>query len=255
VHISIGLLYQVLQLYYSTRSALLMDVSINVQQLEGDLGLAVVRQQLKKLDFLTIKTSTLGPTVGKGLFAARDIHPSQQGGILCFFFGKVVLCTDEEIASACVNYDMFMGLEKNIIEIPDIYNPIIYSNEPDVPSNGQSHLYLVASDCCLASFANTAGRDECNAVLKDLPPLGWDYKNGIQHLDHFVGIIHQPILCLALTRCVLSETVSFVSYGWIEVYCSTFNIIFHSSCFSPTDLFPKERRYLCGMSCLLELTE
>jgi hypothetical protein len=230
-----------------------MDVSINVQNVEGDLGAAVIRLQLQKLDYLTIKASSLGPAVGKGLFATRDIHPSQQGGILCFFFGKVALCTNEEIASACINYEMFMGLHKNIIEIPDIYSPIIYSKEPDVPCDNQSHLYLIASDCCLASFANTAGREECNAVIKDLPPLGWDYKNGIQHLDHFLGIMHQPILGLALTRCVLS--VSFISYAWIEVYCSTFNIIFHSSCFSPTDLFPKERRSSHGMICLRELIE
>jgi hypothetical protein len=230
-----------------------MDVSINVQNLDGDLGLAVIRLQLQKLAHLTIKPSTLGPTVGKGLFATTDIHPSQQGGILCFFFGKVALCTEEEIASACTNYDMFMGLEKNIVEIPDIYSPIIYSKDPDVPCVNQSHLYLIASDCCLASFANTAGRDECNAVIKDLPPLGWDYKNGIQHLDHFMGIVHQPILGLALTRCVSS--VSFISYARIGVHCSTFYIFFHSSCFSPTDLFPKERRSSYGMICLQEWIE
>jgi hypothetical protein len=186
-----------------------MDVSINVQNLDGDLGLAVLRLQLRKMDHLTIKPSTLGPKVGKGLFAAKDIHPSQQGGILCFFFGKLLLCSNEEIASACINYEMFMGLEKNTIEIPDIYNPIVYSQDPDIPCDNNSHLYLVASDCCLASFANTAGRDECNAVIKDIPPVGWDYKNGFQHLDHFLGIIHQPFLCLALTRCVLSACFFF----------------------------------------------
>jgi hypothetical protein len=241
--------------FYLTISVWYFDVSINLNNLDGDLGLEVMRLQLKKLDYLTVKPSTLGPTVGKGLFATRDIHPSQQGGILCSFFGKVVLCTDEEIASSCLNYEMFMGLEKNIIEIPDIYNPIIYSNEPDQPCEHHSHLYLVASDCCLASFANTAGRDECNAVIKDLPPVGWDYKNGFQHLSHFVGIMHQPILCLALTRCVYYALL----YAWIKVHsiCSTtsnFKLIFHTSCFkiSTTDLLLKERRFLRGMICLRE---
>jgi hypothetical protein len=172
--------------------------------LEGDLGLAVVRLQLQKMPYLTLNQSTLGPTVGKGLFAAMDIHPSQQGGNLCFFFGKLALCSDQEIASSSTNYDIFMGLERNLIQFPDLYNPIIYPRDNEVSCNNQSHLYLVASGCCLASFANTAGRDECNAVIKDLPPLGWDYKNGYQHLDQFLGIMHQPILCLALTRCVLS---------------------------------------------------
>jgi hypothetical protein len=177
-----------------------IDVSINVLNLEGDLGLAVLRLQLEKMPYLTLKHSTLGPSVGKGLFAARDIHPSQQGGILCFFFGKLALCSDQEIASSSANYDIFMGLEKNLIQFPDIYCPIIYSSDNKVPREDQSHLYLVSSDCCLASFANTAARDECNAVIKDLPPTSWDYKNGFQHLEHFLGIMHQPIMCLALTR-------------------------------------------------------
>jgi hypothetical protein len=108
----------------------------------------------------------------------------------------------------------------------------------------------------LGSFANTAGRNECNAVIKDLPPVGWDYKNGFQHLDHFLGVMHQPILGLALTRCVLILSVCFAFYAmpWIKVHsiCSTFNLIFHLSCFSPTDLLLKERRYLHGMICLRE---
>jgi hypothetical protein len=173
--------------------------SINTQHLDNDLGFAVLKLQHMKYPYLSIRQSTLGPTVGAGLFATQDIDVKDRGGILCFFFGNLALCTEDQVRQGDEE-PLFTGCSKNLILFPTMYNPVIYSKDDSCTSNDQLQLYLVGSDCCMASYANTAGPDECNAFIKDIPPKGWDFHNGFCSLDNFLGIVRNPVLCLALTR-------------------------------------------------------
>jgi hypothetical protein len=52
----------------------------------------------------------------------------------------------------------------------------------------------------MASYANTAAPEECNAVFQDITPIEWNYKEGYTDYDHFMAIIKKPILCLKLIR-------------------------------------------------------
>jgi hypothetical protein len=46
---------------------------------------------------------------------------------VCPFFGKVLLLTQEEMDTW--DLPLFQGLRQNLIEYPDIFNPIVYSND------------------------------------------------------------------------------------------------------------------------------
>jgi hypothetical protein len=167
----------------------------------NDLGWNVLKLQHIKYPYLSLRQSSLGPAAGTGLFATKDIHVKERGGILCYFFGNLALCTEDQVQLGD-NEPLFTGCSKNLIVFPTIYNPIVYSKEESSSSNDQLHLFLIGSDCCMACYANTAGPDECNAFIKDIPPKGWDFHNGFSSLDNFVGIVRNPILCLALTRYI-----------------------------------------------------
>jgi hypothetical protein len=118
---------------------------------------------------------------------------------LCYFFGKIAVCTEDDTFHNRES-DLFYGCAKNTILYPKEYNPIIYPSEEEMPDDARLKLYMIGSDCCLASFANTAGRNECNAFIRDIPPQAWNHNHGFTSLDHFVGIMRNPILCLTLTR-------------------------------------------------------
>jgi hypothetical protein len=149
--------------------------------------------------YLRVGKSSLGPAVGLGLFATRDIDASCRGGVLCFFWGKLALCTVDDLAQH--DNPAFNAVRKNIVEFPSLYNPVI-SPPPPMPMDGPSiqHLYLVGSNCCMASFANTAAPNECNAVIHDITPIEWNYKEGYTDFQHFMDVIKKPILCLKLLR-------------------------------------------------------
>jgi hypothetical protein len=47
---------------------------------------------------LSIQQSTLGEAAGLGLFARRDISTEDNDGVLCRFFGKIVVATEEQVS-------------------------------------------------------------------------------------------------------------------------------------------------------------
>jgi hypothetical protein len=54
---------------------------------------------------LTLKHSTLGESGGLGLFARRDINmQDDQVVILCHFFGKLVVATEEQVSVILFEY-------------------------------------------------------------------------------------------------------------------------------------------------------
>jgi hypothetical protein len=151
---------------------------------------------------LRVHNSSLGPAVGLGLYARRNIHVSSRSGVLCYFWGKVVLATEEDLLQH--DHPLFCALRKYVLQFPERYNPVI---SPPPPMEGVSevprpeeHLYLVGSRCCIASYANTAAPDECNAVIQDITPIEWNFKEGYTDFDHFMAVIKKPILCLKLIR-------------------------------------------------------
>ena len=151
---------------------------------------------------LNVAKSTLGTTAGVGLFA-KDFIPDEQ--IICYFWGHLVLATHASILDPR-NEALHSGLRKNVIQFPDSpYNPIVYpmastTQDGDDVDDTRLHLYLVASNCCYGSFANTAGQDECNARIIDKIPPGWPSRDGYKNLDHFKNIISSPIQCLQATQ-------------------------------------------------------
>ena len=161
-----------------------------------------MRVQLnKRHSYLRIGYSTLGASVGWGLFAARDIEVgSRPSGILCYFFGALWVCAEPEIDE---NPTWFGDYRKNLIQFEERYNPIIHPNgQSEEEKNMNEHLYLVASNCCIGSYCNTAAPEECNAMIDFIPPLEWNFTDGYTDLEHFTGIIRKKIVCLKLTRCV-----------------------------------------------------
>jgi hypothetical protein len=62
------------------------------------------------------------------------------------------------------------------------------------------NVFMVPSNCCLASFANTAAKSECNATIRSLVPRGWSGSKGFESLDEWLGVIKKPILALELTK-------------------------------------------------------
>jgi hypothetical protein len=160
-------------------------------------GMLWLRLEHTKYPFLRVGKSSLGSAAGLGLFAKRDIDVSSRGGVLCVFWGKLALCTEDDIASH--DDPSFLAVKKNLIVFPNLYNPVI---APPPPMDGapREHLYLIGSNCCMASYANTAAPNECNAVIQDITPIEWNYKEGYTDYNHFMAIIKKPILCLKLIR-------------------------------------------------------
>jgi hypothetical protein len=153
-------------------------------------------EHLKHRD-LRVNNSALGPEVGLGLFATKDIDVGSRSGVLCYYWGKVVLATEDELLQH--DNPLMQGLRKYMIQFPDRYNPVI-SPPPPMDGVSQQKLYLVGSTCCIASYANTAAPEECNAVIQDITPIEWNYKEGFTDFDHFMALIKKPILCLKLIR-------------------------------------------------------
>ena len=62
--------------------------------------------QYKAHPNLTIKQpSTLGPQVGRGLFAREDIPlDDENDGFLCYFFGMILLATQEQVS--CIPFSV-----------------------------------------------------------------------------------------------------------------------------------------------------
>jgi hypothetical protein len=152
---------------------------------------------------LLIDKSNLGAAVGKGLFAAKDINLKSGGRPvqLCYFFGKLVLLNEVDLYETNWDNDIFYGCRKNIIEFDRVFNPIIYPTGPDAPpKDSKLKLFLIASNCCLASYANTAAEDECNARIRTVLPGSWDSTTGFESLAHFMGIVRKPVLCLELIK-------------------------------------------------------
>ena len=149
---------------------------------------------------LQLAKSTLGNVGGVGLFA-KDFIPEDQ--LICYFWGHLVLATHASILDP-KNEALHSGLRKNVIQFPDTpYNPIVYpsaTQEDDHCDDTRLHLYLVASNCCYGSFANTTEPKECNARITDKIPPGWPSRDGYKNFEHFKNIISSPILCLQATQ-------------------------------------------------------
>ena len=161
---------------------------------------------------LHLAKSTLGKDGGVGLFA-KDFIPEEQ--LICYFWGHLVLATHESILDP-KNEALHSGLRKNVIQYPDKpYNPIVYpstTQEDDSDEDTRLHLYLVASNCCYASFANTAEEDECNARIIDKIPPGWASRDGYKNLEHFQTTITSPILCLQAIKPINPGDEIFAHY-------------------------------------------
>jgi hypothetical protein len=61
-------------------------------------------------------------------------------------------------------------------------------------------VFLIASDCCIGSYANTAADDECQAQIVSAKPKDWKPSHGFEGLDEWLGIIRKPILRLQLNK-------------------------------------------------------
>jgi hypothetical protein len=159
------------------------------------------RQVIQK-PYLTLGPSSLGKDAGTGLFAAKDInvregHPL----VLSYFFGKLVLLTDGMLSDYSDDHPIFYGCRKNVIEFERKFNPIIYPTASTLQEDVNNlRLFLVASNCCIGSYANTAGDGECQADIVAAKFKHWKPSHGFQDLDEWLGIIRKPILRLQLNR-------------------------------------------------------
>jgi hypothetical protein len=61
-------------------------------------GMNLMKMQFNIYPSLTIKHSTLGEPGGLGLFARSDISINDNDGILCHFFGKIIVATEEQVS-------------------------------------------------------------------------------------------------------------------------------------------------------------
>lgn len=64
---------------------------------------------------LSVGPSTLGPSVGLGLFATKPIKKKNNSGILCYLFGKLVVSVESELSNSL---GVVQGLRKNAIQYP-----------------------------------------------------------------------------------------------------------------------------------------
>jgi hypothetical protein len=78
----------------------------SVEKSIGDSAdaLIVAAKQHEAHDYLTLKKSTVASDAGRGLFARRDISKSENNGFLCFFFGKLLLVTNEEVGGLNISF-------------------------------------------------------------------------------------------------------------------------------------------------------
>ena len=147
---------------------------------------------------LLLAKSTLGEHGGVGLFA-KDFIPDET--IMCYFWGHVVLATHAHMLDP-KNDALHSGLWQNILQFPDQpFNSVVYpSTMQESDKDAQLHLYQVGSNCCYASFANSAEPDACNARIFAKIPAWWPSKDGYKDLDQFHRVITSPILCLQATE-------------------------------------------------------
>jgi hypothetical protein len=88
-----------------------------------------------------------------------------------------------------------------MIEYDTRFNPIIEPTGRECLTNEEKlRPFLLPSNCCLASFINTADKSECNAMFRTLLPVGFTSNRGFQSLDEFLGVIKKPVLSVEVTR-------------------------------------------------------
>jgi hypothetical protein len=88
-----------------------------------------------------------------------------------------------------------------MIEYDSRFNPIIeLTGREALSADEKLRPFLLPSNCCLASFINTADKSECNAIFRTLLPVGFNPTRGFESLDEFLGFIKKPVLCVELTR-------------------------------------------------------
>jgi hypothetical protein len=112
------------------------------------------------------------------------------------------------------NQDIFFNLRKNLIQYPQHYNPIV--PPPGQPT--QHHIFLISSDACIASYANTNTRQLCNAEIFELIPKAaarnghWLPADPFQSLEQWRQVMKEPILCLRLLKNVVKGEEIFAYY-------------------------------------------
>jgi hypothetical protein len=75
-------------------------------------GLALLQSQWHTYPSLTIKPSTLGESVGLGLFARKDILLTDNDGTLCLFFGNIIVATEEQVSE--IHFDFHRNIQFDI---------------------------------------------------------------------------------------------------------------------------------------------
>ena len=82
-------------------------------------GFHLMEAQYKAHSNLTIKQpSTLGPQVGRGLFAREDIpFDDDNDGFLCYFFGMILLATPEQVSCIPISLNDIMTLYAFSVEV------------------------------------------------------------------------------------------------------------------------------------------
>jgi hypothetical protein len=204
-------------------------------------GLELLKMQWRLFPALTIKHSTLGNDAGLGLFARKDLRLEEDIGILCVFFGKIIVATEEEVSFVNVlanikqavhliqfffnllnmqvhnhqqNQHLFLNLRKNLIQYPQHYNPIV----PPPGQHSPHHVFLLGSDACMASYANTNTRQLCNAEIFELTPKPtprnghWMTTDAFESLEQWKVVMKAPILCLRLIKNVTKGEEIFAYY-------------------------------------------
>lgn len=110
-------------------------------------------------------------------------------------------CVHEYVQETEMEHEVFLGLRKNVLLYADDLNPIHVANR-------QHNIYLVGSDCCLASYANSVPRSKANCKIVELPPDqnripgGWEHRQPFTSLSQWEAVISQPLLCLRLLKNV-----------------------------------------------------
>jgi hypothetical protein len=159
---------------------------------------------VKKTPYLTVKQSSLGAQAGSGLFVTEDIDvlPGKVF-VLGYFFGKVAMMTEHMLTEYDEDHGLFQSCRKNLIQLDNKFNPVIYRKENSTiieDVNDRYKVFLVASDCCLLCYANTAAESECNAEIVCPKSRGIIPSNGFEGLDNWLGVIKKPLMRLQLTR-------------------------------------------------------
>jgi hypothetical protein len=111
--------------------------------------------------------------------------------------------------------NLFLNLRKNIIEIPsDYYNPI-------VPAPGEISpfkIFLIASDACIAAYANTSTKHRCNAEISEVQPVPthrtgyWMREHPFSSIDQWTAVTTSAILWLRATKDIKKGEEIFAFY-------------------------------------------